>query len=558
MHIEKYGCVDVNPPTMQLLNDPNGDGVMRLKQGDEYKESMVQIVDDNAEDYLRSLKVAYSEPLPPGCLTSVGEFTVTYTISLPWATPPYVRVTRKVVIEDIDECSLDVAKYRRICPQLIPRCDTEAGAQCKNTIGSYTCQCPANTSGDGFLKNATFTEGLPAPSSFKGGTSCVDTTKPVMTLQGPNPKVFKVCSCGGLDGVMSSTKDGDDDKQLQGEQRKLYEADIREMIRATAGAELCATLGYPHPSPSDCVHAVDHTYKGDVDLSDHVMIGEPVAKSPMHWVVPYDVTDAAGNKAATVYRDIMVQEVNLNDMEKKIREEVTKEQQQKTKRAIDAAVLQERKRWERENTNRNRRSSSGGSNGCVPCPPCDCKEMALDGAACNAYCTNMSESCKLRDDNFVYRLIFLLEGIFPPNIVAICLASIAAFGLYVLSMVFNSLLNSKTPVSAQGRNFDERDQYLNLSPTAGANGTNGVAGNGAAHPTTPRAPFSTNGDRPFFAPSERSNRVNGSTNGSNLFSPGTPGSARHYGEPMGGTFESPPLITPSKKGDRRRTPYSGY
>ena len=61
---------------------------------------------------------------------------------------------------------------------------------------------------------------------------------------------------------MTSTSDDDDDEQLQSGQRKLYEADIREMIRETAGAELCATHDHPNPSPDECVKAVDHTYKG--------------------------------------------------------------------------------------------------------------------------------------------------------------------------------------------------------------------------------------------------------------------------------------------------------
>ena len=222
----KYGCVDENPPTLKLRHNPNGDESLRLKQGDEYREYMVDIVDENAEDYLRSLKVSYSEPLPPGCLTKVGEFHVNYTVAMPWAKDPFVRVTRRVIIEDIDECHVDTSVFERSCPALVPQCDSDAGAKCVNTYGSYECKCPSQSSGDGFKKDAKFV-GFDAPESYKSGSSCVDTSKPVITLQGPNPKIFKICECGGLSGVMTPPKEGGDSIALLADQRKMYEDDIK-------------------------------------------------------------------------------------------------------------------------------------------------------------------------------------------------------------------------------------------------------------------------------------------------------------------------------------------
>lgn len=559
---ENYGCVDSNPPKLKLLNDPNGDGVMRLKQGDEYKESLVEIIDDNAEDYERSLKVAYSEPLPPGCLTSIGEFTVTYTISLPWANPPYVRIARKVVIEDIDECELDVAKYQRVCPQLIPQCDTAAGATCRNTRGSYTCQCPSNTSGDGFLKNATFSDDRPAPSSYKNGSSCVDTTKPVITLEGPITKFFKVATCGGLFGVMESTKYEDEDKELQAQQRKLYEDDIRDMIRATSGAELCATHENPNPKPSDCVSAVDHTYKGDVVLSDRVVVGEPIAKGPLHWAVPYDVEDDAGNKAATVYRDVMVQEVDLASFEKKIRDEVAKERQQNLKREIDIAVQHERRKWERENDknkNRNRRSSTstGGSDTCEACPPCKCSDDSrLDASACKAFCTDLSESCKLTDESWAFYILSVIEAYFSPTSVPlVSFVLLAVISLVVVSGL-RWLLNPSSSFSSydyKAKIFDD-DAVLN-------GGRGPPSREAAAAGTSTATTATTNGaSSSFFSPTGISS-ASMSMNGSQAFRspPGavngnTPGSSRPYQD----QFMQSPLITPSKRGERRRTPYSNY
>ena len=104
VEVDKFGCVDESPPILKLRHDPNLNGITRLKQGDIYKEQAVDVMDENAEDYLRSLKIAYSRPLPPGCLAEIGSFQVNYTVAMPWANPPYVRVTRDVIIEDIDEC----------------------------------------------------------------------------------------------------------------------------------------------------------------------------------------------------------------------------------------------------------------------------------------------------------------------------------------------------------------------------------------------------------------------------------------------------------------------
>jgi hypothetical protein len=564
---DKYGCVDVNPPTLRLRNDPLGERVLRLKQGDEYREHMVDIVDENAEDYLRSLKITYSRPLPPGCLTSVGEFHVNYTVAMPWANPPYVRVTRRVVIEDIDECSLDVAKFQQTCPELVPKCDVAAGAKCLNTKGSYTCQCPNHTSGDGFLKSATFSERLPAPTSYKGGTGCVDTSKPVIALQGPNPKEFKVCACGGLDGVMGPSTNSEDNKELQTDQRKLYEADIRRMIEATGAAELCATHDHPRPSPSDCVVAVDHTYKGDVDLSNRVTVGELVHKSHLHWIVPYDVQDDAGNKATTIYRDIVVSEVDLASVERKIRAEVTREQQQKIQRTIDQAVREEKKKWERDNraANRSRRPGTGGSaDTCPACPPCDCPGTApANAASCHAYCSNLSASCKLSDENLVYALLFWLDDVFPawlaPMVILTCLATGSFLLLrWMLSLIFNPRAYTNYDYGNYGAASDEMllthpasQQPVSIRSTSVADAPSELR--------PPTASISnTIGNGSFLSPGSYLGTPLPRNNQNLEYAP-TPGSNRRD---EGGAFDdvvyqSPSIIVPSQngKGAHSLSPY---
>lgn len=558
VHHEEYGCVDVNPPTLKLRDDPQGDKTLRLKQGDEYRELMVDIVDDNAEGYMRNLKVSYSRPLPPGCLTTIGEFHVNYTVAMPWATTPYVRVTRRVVIEDIDECSLDVAKYQRTCPALVPQCDKLAGAQCRNTIGSYTCQCPRHTTGDGFLKTAKFIDGYPVPPLFKGGTGCTDTTKPVITLQGPNPKVFKICACGGLDGIMATTLDGDDDKDLQTGQRKLYEADIREMIRETAGAELCATHDDPRPSAADCIKAVDHTHRGDVDLSNQVIVGDPVQKSRLHWVVPYNVKDEAGNEAATVYRDVIVEEVDLKTVEKKIRDEVTKEQQQKTQRAIDAALREERRKWDQENrssTQRGRRSTGTSSNTCAACPTCDCPDMApADAKSCAAYCNDVSASCKLSDENCIYRLLLWLEDMFPLKLggvfifVAIIIIVILLAGM--TSAIFNAQSYSNYDYKSSVTVDDT--QYL-FSPSQRQQ----IQQQAVAQTGSQMIPMNGASNGGVFSPLQQQQPGFGSPPPNTSMFAGNGASAAGYNNGSH-TSHSSGLITPSKNGEGARLGRSPY
>jgi len=221
---DTYGCVDTSPPELRLKHDLNGDGTLRLRQGDVYKEYAVEVQDENAEEYLRSLKIAYSQPLPHGCLTKIGEFHVNYTVATPWTSPPYHRITRRVVIEDIDECHADIARLEETCPQLVPKCDTDAGATCVNTIGSYTCKCPKYTAGDGFRHGVSFDIG--PPEGFQGGTGCRDTSKPNIQLTGPNPKIFRVCECGGISGIMGGKKKSAD-ADLRERQQRHYGGDIK-------------------------------------------------------------------------------------------------------------------------------------------------------------------------------------------------------------------------------------------------------------------------------------------------------------------------------------------
>eukprot|EP00522_Entomoneis_paludosa_P006402 CAMPEP_0172452704 /NCGR_PEP_ID=MMETSP1065-20121228/10284_1 /TAXON_ID=265537 /ORGANISM="Amphiprora paludosa, Strain CCMP125" /LENGTH=900 /DNA_ID=CAMNT_0013204809 /DNA_START=144 /DNA_END=2846 /DNA_ORIENTATION=- len=556
MH-EKYGCVDESPPVMKLRNDPHGDQTLRLKQGDVYKEYAVDIQDENAEEYLRSLKIAYSRPLPHGCLTKVGEFHVNYTIATPWTTPSFLRLTRRVVIEDIDECKLDVAKFETVCPVLIPKCDSEAGASCLNKIGSYTCQCPKYTSGDGFQSGLSFGAN-DAPVGFKGGNGCHDTSKPVIELKGPNPKIFRISQCGALSGFMTS-KISEHDADLKTSQQKHYGDDIKAMIRQTAGAELCATHNQTRPDASDCVKAYDQTYKGRVDLSREVVVGDPTQTSMLQWRVPYDVTDSAGNKAETIWRDIVVEEVDLSDVEAKVRREMLREKDSEIHKAVDKAVADERRKG---GGRRNQQKME-----CPKCPACDCSgggtSSSFDPSMCDPICDAREQTCQAPSElTLAMELVIFLETYVPSElivgIVLLCLVVSTVMGLgYLYGLQFGP--STYTPVY----NVEERERGLEnhireYNPRPSQNG--GLTPQPVNLQSPPPKSFSMNPSQVQGPPVSSSSLYGGPFTPSPRFQSSQPASANglsQQDQQERSIYAPSPRITPSRRGDGvgNRSPY---
>ncbi len=551
-----------SPPLLQLRHDEHGDGITRLRQGDSYKEYAVDVIDDNAEDYLRSLKIAYSRPLPPGCLAEMGSFQVNYTVATPWTNPPYARVTRDVIIEDIDECRIDVDKYETQCPQLIPQCDIEAGATCKNTKGSYTCQCPKFTTGDGFkfMSSVQKKDGkfIGAPRGYEGGTGCRDTSKPIIQLIGPNPKVFRTCKCDGLSGISRSAKsiDNQKDEKMSGIQRDGYQEDIIKMIQKSAGAELCATHVKKNPAPIDCVKAIDHTFRGNVDLSSKVSVGEPIQVSPLEWKIPYNVADDAGNSAETVWRRIVVEEVDLVEMEERIRQDILADREQEIEKAIQEAIQRERSK-----TSASPSKQQNAQQPTPKCPVCECPKngKSLTVAQCEEYCENnytqernvceQPGSYTQPPKTFVHSIldgfIAFTDGVLSPDFASIVLmCSMALLVIFLLQRIFITNQEGWQYVSPED---EERErEMLGRVTYFNGNRASTIPSPGAGAPP-PRASMSGGAiGAGIFSPPE--NRVYGQQR-DNLFSErvnGTPGSDSIY---QNGT-------TPTNRSHEGRTPYN--
>jgi hypothetical protein len=324
------------------------------------------------------------------------------------------------------------------------------------------------------------------------------------------------------------------------------------MIRATSGAELCASHNNLHPSPVDCAEAVDRTYQGDVDLSDRVVVGEPVQKSALHWVVPYNVKDDAGNEATTVWRDVVVQEVDLVSVESKIRAQVMREQQAEQKLAIQKAVRDEKAKWEKEqaataaSTNsRNNRRTTGSDKTCPACSSCDCpKTPNVNRESCQAYCENVSRSCTLSDESWLYGILFSMEEIFPPWIVPlVAMVFVTTVVMLVLRWIVAFVFNPRAYQSYDYENSGtSNDDMLLRSPQP---------------VPSPAPPSSTrnnnNQNASFFSPGSQAGLQS-----PNPVSNGTPRNRQAESIYDESIYMSPPLIAPSKTGDgvRKRNPYT--
>lgn len=320
---------------------------------------------------------------------------------------------------------------------------------------------------------------------------------------------------------------------------------LQEMILATAGAELCATHAKPNPRPSDCVKAIDHTYKGNVDLSARVVVGEPVLKSSNHWQVSYNVMDDAGNAAKTVYRDVRVEEVDLFEDENKLRLQMQAEKEAEIKEAVKKALEKERASRQVDEVTRspagNKRNQQARASGsCPPCPVCKCPtDGSFDPSQCDKYCekkfAQYERTCQVTEGSSYPYPIQFLHDFLPPQMVFVVVWCAAIFTvIFTIRLLVTTIFNPSAAFNTYNLSPAEEHEFQNAvnyyrSPDGAATNRNRVP---QSAPPAPRPSFggtATNGGS-MFSPENRGVRMNGQyprPDTSPFWSPnGTPGSAQ--------------------------------
>ena len=305
-------------------------------------------------------------------------------------------------------------------------------------------------------------------------------------------------------------------------------------------------------------------------------VGNPVQKSPLHWSVPYDVSDAAGNKAATVWRDVIVEEVELEDVSFKVRREFDKEKEEAIRKAVEHALAEERTKASARNT---RRSAPK----CPECPKCDCPESGgnFNEEMCNAICEAKSTTCAVNDARIVVRGLDFLQGILPSWLLPILVVVTFVFCFLLAIRVLLSFFGEQRPYQSMYETNPEHIQNhvtvyrpmnggtntMNGGFTRGYGSEGNYGGNGNYRGTPsdlgrPSTIFNvaTGGSAPNSAPPRSSISLG---NRSTIFSPPSNGAGAYT--PVSGVqpsiadiYEESPLITPNRRGDgvRRRSPFS--
>jgi hypothetical protein len=321
---------------------------------------------------------------------------------------------------------------------------------------------------------------------------------------------------------------------------------LQELIRSTHGAELCATAANPGPSASDCVYAYDDTYQGRTDLSKEVVVGEPVKKSPLQWSVPYTVQDKAGNAASTVWRDVLVEEVSLDELEAKVRDDMLAERRQEVDRAVAIALEQDRRKRSK--------AQPAQASDAPACPKCDCPKEGtdFDPSKCDEICASRQGTCSRSELSHVLRLLLWLESYVPPNLVPALFVIVVCVLLYaVLKLVWDVLFRSTSSRRSNWYANEERDRAMQSAVTY-YQGSNAAPLSTFLPPRTSMAVGSTttSGDG-LFSPR--------TTNSAPFSPPGTNGvtsTARNAAE-QDSIYAAPPIISPSARGDgvRRQSPF---
>jgi hypothetical protein len=329
----------------------------------------------------------------------------------------------------------------------------------------------------------------------------------------------------------------------------------QEMMHSTASAELCAIHDKPKPKTTDCYKATDITYKGSIDLTSRVKVGEPVQKSELLWSVPYDVVDEAGNKAVTAWRDVVVEEVEVFDLEHRVRSEVSAEKEREIERAVNAALKKDREARKQEPGSRLSQQRRVTEPECPKCPACECAhgQTAFDQAKCDKYCDEkiaaMAATCPATASTHLMNFWDYLDSA-GPMVIALVSVVIIFVVLYSVRFVLTLIFNPRALISGP----DTYDVYSALQreramqnavtyhrspqpvPTPQQQTTPQTGGSGLFSP--PEYRQTDYGQSPFLSP------INGGF--------GTPGSRESTRFGDDDIYTDRGIIHPNANGDLRR------
>jgi hypothetical protein len=263
--------------------------------------------------------------------------------------------------------------------------------------------------------------------------------------------------------------------------------------------------------------------------------------------------DDAGNAAKTVWRDIIVEEVDLFDVEKKVRAELAVETAEELAEAVKNAIAQERAAAElvdvvagshEKKPDRNQRAR--GPTACPKCPECKCAngDTSFDPSQCENYCAKkIAEStgtCTPGESPTLTGPINFLEENLPPSVMIVLAWMVAVFlVIFVLRGCLTAVFNPRAYDTYNYPATDEREFQNAVSYYRSPPGSTTTQLDRGVTPQTPV----TNGDHGFFSPEgdrgyTRATRVHTNDNMSPPFwSPPRHGGARSLGTPGSRQFD---------------------
>ena len=299
-------------------------------------------------------------------------------------------------------------------------------------------------------------------------------------------------------------------------------------------------------------------------MSRQVVVGEPIKKSTLLWSVPYNVQDQAGNAAVTVWRDVVVEEVALDDLETKIRADLQRARQVEIDRAVSRALEEDRRKREPAKA---RPSPELPVNSCPACTKCDCANQ-FDPSLCDSICKEKVGACAMDEQSFVVKFLVWLEQFVPPSLIPSLLGVLLLMTVWLcFRFLWNIVFRTRESSSNWYANEERQRMMQNSVTYYQENG----AGGSALTPLPPRTSMSVGGATPGGGAG-----AGAGSGGSSLFTPQSaafspsPSGGHHNGSSAAvvrhsvlfsadrGNIYASPIITPSQRGDgvRRRSPYT--